>query len=104
MEITYRHISSNKLPKDIMKSLDLLEVLNDDLRTVLESELELGNLISDVYSGFPDKDSIRVSLNNPFHKKYSLNSLSYYEEKDPHHNSAEYSSGFPVNFISAPLS
>ena len=103
MEITYRHITSNKLPNDIMKSLDLLEALNVDLRTVLESELESGNLISDVFTGFPDKDSVRVALNNPFHKKYSLKKLNHNEEVDPHYNSAEYSTGYPVHSITGPV-
>lgn len=104
MDITYKHITSNKLPNEIIKSIDLLEALNAELRKVLESELQSGNSISDVFTGFPDKDSVRVVLSNPFYKKYPSKILSYCDEKDPHYNSAEYSAGFPVNSITAPFS
>mgnify|MGYP000601290555 CR=1 FL=1 len=104
MEITYKHINSNKLPNEIIKSIDLMEALNAELRNVLESELQSGNSISDVFTGFPDKDSVRVALSKPFHKKYPSKNLSYCEETDPHYNSAGYSTGSPVNSITAPFS
>lgn len=104
MEITYKHITSNKLPKELMKALDALHGFNADLRLVLESELQSGNFISDVLTDFPDQDSVRVVLNQPFHKKYSSKTLSYCEEKDPHYSSAEYSTGSPIHSVSGPFS
>ena len=103
MDINYRHINSNKLPREILAIENKLRNLNKSLRIILEEELRNGNLVFDVNMDFPEKGSLQVSMQRPFYKVYEIDNVEKYEDVDPHYSGVEYSCGKPVHAIICPV-
>ncbi len=60
------------------------------LNLILESELELGNLISETSMGWPKSESIFIILDKPFFKEYQLENVTFKKLDDRHYWKAEY--------------
>ena len=99
MDIDYRHINSNKLPREILAIENHLQSFNGSLRCILEDELQNGNLILDVNVDYPEKGSLQVLMLKPFHKPYSFVDLEKNEHASPHNRGVEYSSAKSLNSI-----
>lgn len=103
MQIDYRYINSNKLPREILIIESLLKGFKGPLRKILESELEHGNLIFDVIEDFPTSGSLQVSMQEPFYKSYSIEGVEKAQCSDPHYSNVEYHFGEPLNILVGPL-
>lgn len=78
-----------------------LAALHPTLRAVLDAELAAGNTIRDTARGFPDQDSVLVTLQGPFRALPSPlpAGLSYGEPNDPHWWRAELALASPRQLI-----
>ena len=74
--------------------------LHPHLKAILDAELIAGNHIIEGSGGWPDKDSIIVSLEQPFGKEYSTpDDVRYNGTCDPHFWHQEYACGSPVHLL-----
>lgn len=71
---------------------ELLKLLEPELRSILDSELEAGNLISQVDTLWPRPGAICVQLKNRFKVSHRVDGyvVRFWEDRDPHGPVAEY--------------
>ncbi|MCM8526588.1 MAG: hypothetical protein NE327_08740 [Lentisphaeraceae bacterium] len=102
MDIDYRYINSNKLPKEILQIENLLKNLSGGIKDILESELRAGNIIYDVIENCPEEDWLQISLEKAFVKNYSIEGIEKHIHNDPHNSCIEYSSSKNLVSIISP--
>ncbi|MDR6342620.1 hypothetical protein HNQ91_005704 [Filimonas zeae] len=70
---------------------ELLEKLSQPLKQILQSELQAGNTIREISSGWPEPQSIFVLLESPFTSEYQItHPIEFREINDRHYWKAEY--------------
>lgn len=70
---------------------DLQEKLSWLLREILYSELQQGNTIREISSGWPEPQSVFVLLDRPFISEYQItHPIEFREINDRHYWKAEY--------------
>jgi hypothetical protein len=100
MEIDYTHFINTLSPAEKLNQLKMLGELRPALTWVLQEELRFGNIILQVTKGWPEDDSISVSLKKSFSKKYNHPELEYQEINDAHYGKAQYASkGHPTHLL-----
>lgn len=106
MDIDYRYINSNKLPKEILQIenllKNLLKNLSGGIKDILESELRAGNIIYDVIENYPEGGWLQISLEKSFIKNYSIEGIGKHIHNDPHNSCIEYSSSKNLVLIISP--
>ena len=74
-----------------MKNINVINALQPDLKEILESELRLGNRISEISTGWWSQESVLIILVQPFKKIYVLTeNIEFLNVDDPHYWKAEY--------------
>ena len=69
---------------------EIIELLHPELRKIVEHELNLGNKIFEISSGWGGPTSILVILEFPFKKSYAITNIEHLEVNDPHYWKSEY--------------
>lgn len=92
MEIDYTHFINTLSPAERLNQVKMLGELHPALTWVLQEELRCGNFILQVTKGWPEDDSISVSLKKSFAKTYSNPEIEYQEINDAHYGKAQYAS------------
>lgn len=72
--------------------LSYANLLNSEMKKILDNELALGNTIADASSDYPDQGSIHVTLAEKFKGKYSIQGVKYHKGNDPHYWFEDYCS------------
>ena len=104
MELGPEHFRNAELPGSNIESLNTLNELNQNLMTILVSELQAGNKIYSVTSDYPEEGAISVSLCEPFYSFCDNQLIVYSKETDPHYNKQSYSMcDKPVHQLVSPL-
>lgn len=73
-----------------MNSQLLIKNFSVQLTKILKSELELGNSIDEVSSGWPNENSIFILLKFPFKNEYVVEDIEFTKVYDPHYWKSEY--------------
>ena len=60
------------------------------LTKILNQEIELGNEIKEISKGWPNENSIIISLKKPFNNDYNFENVEFRNIDDPHYWKAEY--------------
>lgn len=63
---------------------------SEQLKKILDKEIELGNSIVETSDSWPDANSIIVFLEKPFYKNYQIEKIEYNHINDLHYWKAEY--------------
>ena len=92
MTITTSHfVEHSSNPEDeVQKMVIRTGLLNNSLRELLARELQCGNKIFEVTTGWPYVGSVFVLLERRFSKAYQEDTLVYSEINDPHYWFAQY--------------
>ncbi|WMI66591.1 hypothetical protein RBH94_05370 [Aestuariibaculum sp. YM273] len=64
--------------------------ITPSIAEILNAELNLGNSIVEINKGWPEKDSVLIILEKPFHKNYKIPDLIFLSINDPHYWKEEY--------------
>ena len=92
MDFEHTHFCKSFKPNEVIILLKTLEKLDSPLKRILAEEVARGNKITNVTSQWPHEESIAVSVQLPFRKKYEDASVSYTFLNDPHFGKEFYSS------------
>lgn len=90
LRINHTHLISTWTPAEKLAQLKILDELNVALKLILEQEVQAGNIILRVTRGWPEDDSVIVSLHKPFSKVYEYADIEYQEIDDLHYGRAQY--------------
>lgn len=91
--------SQTLLPREITQYTDLLQRLNPGLTEILQEEINHGNKIVNVSTGWPEDKSIVVSVSLPFHKQHEREGITFEISNDPHYWKQGYSSKNPKHLL-----
>jgi hypothetical protein len=101
MKYTLDHVRS--LQVGMHRNQEILLCMNDlcpELRLILDRELSAGNKVMDASRDWPDRDSVFITLSQPFSDRYEVQGpVRYNEPNDPHYWQADYSCGDPLHII-----
>jgi len=103
MAFDYYHFENNQLPHEVIKSVEILENLNEQLKEIIIEEIKQENKIFDVSTGWPEKDSIVVQMKNTFKNKYEKEGITFTKNKDRHYSKEEYASKEPLHLVVCPF-
>ena len=67
-------------------------LLNSQMKKILDNELALGNRISDAHCDYPELGSIHVTLAEKFKGNYKEQNVKYTKGNDPHYWFEDYTS------------
>ncbi|MFO0356287.1 MAG: hypothetical protein ACK50A_04975 [Sphingobacteriaceae bacterium] len=73
-----------------MTTQEHIDQFSETLKKILKSEIELGNSIAETSKGWPQKDSIIISLKQPFSDNYNFENVQFKKIDDPHYWKSEY--------------
>jgi hypothetical protein len=77
--------------KHIKEILNYLNLLDPDLKTIVDAELLKGNFVTGTGIDYPQKGSINVTLSQHFTDEYESSKVKFSLCNDPHYWYADYS-------------
>jgi len=69
---------------------EVVNLLHAGLKSIVKSELSLGNKISEVSTAWGGQEALLIVMAFPFKKTYTETGVIYHELNDPHYWKAEY--------------
>jgi hypothetical protein len=82
--------SSQDQKKRREEILHFLNQLHPALKQIVDAELKIGNRVYDACLGYPQKNSITVTMSQLFTKKYESKKVEFSICNDPHYWRADY--------------